>query len=188
MDPASVIGVAASAIQIAGFIGSTIQGLHTLRGKFKDADITIRLIISKLSTIKAAVFQIRDWAEFNSDDSPKEIQFMNGLHVALDGCQAAIDALAEEVKDLAAASKAPESGDFLQLSFRARVTAVWSEDTMKAHEDRLHGQVQALQLLLMAGQWYVSGIESHTIADRYFFTAEMQGRKGHYYRSRRTRG
>ncbi|PQE22121.1 ankyrin repeat protein [Rutstroemia sp. NJR-2017a BBW] len=162
MDPASVIGVAASAIQIVGFIGSTIQGLHTLRGKFKDADVTIRLIISKLSTIKAAVFQIRDWAEFNSDDSPKEIQFMDGLHVALDGCQAAIDVLAEEVKDLAAATKAPESGDFLQLSFRARVAAVWSEDTMKAHEDRLHGQVQALQLLLMAGQWYASRIEIHT--------------------------
>ncbi|KAM3075764.1 hypothetical protein ACMFMG_007890 [Clarireedia jacksonii] len=159
MDPASVIGVAASAIQIAGFIGSTIQGLHTLRGKFKDADLTIRLIISKLSTIKAAVFQIRDWAEFNSDDSPKEKQFMNGLHVALDGCQAAIDVLAEEVKDLAAASKTQESGDFLQLGFRARVTAVWSEDTMKAHEDRLHGQVQALQLLLMAGQCRDAGAQ-----------------------------
>lgn len=153
MDPVTVLGVAASALQIAQFIGSTIQGLHTLRGKFKDADITIRLIISKLSTIKAAVFQIRDWAEFNSHDSPKERQFMDGLHVALDGCQAAIDVLSEEVKDLTVATRDSNDGMPIILGVRGRVAAVWSEDTMKAHEDRLHGQVQALQLLLMAGQW-----------------------------------
>lgn len=154
MDPVTVLGVAASALQIAQFIGSTIQGLHTLRGKFKDADITIRLIISKLSTIKAAVFQIRDWAEFNSHDSPKERQFMNGLHVALDGCQAAIDVLSEEVKDLTVATRdSNNDGMPIALGVRGRVAALWSEDTMKAHEDRLHGQVQALQLLLMAGQW-----------------------------------
>ncbi|KAF7895967.1 hypothetical protein EAF00_005982 [Botryotinia globosa] len=152
MDPVTVLGVAASALQIAQFIGSTIQGLHTLRGKFKDADITIRLIISKLSTIKAAVFQIRDWAEFNSHDSPKERQFMDGLHVALDGCQAAIDVLSEEVKDLTVATRDSNDGMPIVLGVRGRVAAVWSEDTMKAHEDRLHGQVQALQLLLMAGQ------------------------------------
>ncbi|KAF7886614.1 uncharacterized protein EAF01_011292 [Botrytis porri] len=152
MDPVTVLGVAASALQIAQFIGSTIQGLHTLRGKFKDADITIRLIISKLSTIKAAVFQIRDWAEFNSHDSPKERQFMDGLHVALDGCQAAIDVLSEEVKDLTVATRDSNDGMPIVLGVRGKVAAVWNEDTMKAHEDRLHGQVQALQLLLMAGQ------------------------------------
>ncbi|KAF7951822.1 hypothetical protein EAE96_007120 [Botrytis aclada] len=152
MDPVTVLGVAASALQIAQFIGSTIQGLHTLRGKFKDADITIRLIISKLSTIKAAVFQIRDWAEFNSHDSPKERQFMDGLRVALDGCQAAIDVLSEEVKDLTVAARDSNDGMPIVLGVRGKVAAVWNEDTMKAHEDRLHGQVQALQLLLMAGQ------------------------------------
>ncbi|KAK8901375.1 hypothetical protein ACHAPF_006175 [Botrytis cinerea] len=153
MDPVTVLGVAASALQVAQFIGSTIQGLHTLRGKFKDADITIRLIISKLSTIKAAVFQIRDWAEFNSHDSPKERQFMDGLHVALDGCQAAIDVLSEEVKDLTVATRdSNNDGMPIALGVRGRLAALWSEDTMKAHEDRLHGQVQALQLLLMAGQ------------------------------------
>ncbi|KAI9644976.1 hypothetical protein NHQ30_007011 [Ciborinia camelliae] len=140
MDPVTVLGVAASAMQIAQFIGSTIQGLHTLRGKFKDADTTIRLIISKLSTIKAAVFQIRDWAEFNSHGSPKERQFMDGLDVALDGCQAAIDVLSEEVKDLTAATRDSNYGMPIVLGMRGRVAAVWSEDTMKAHEDRLHGQ------------------------------------------------
>ncbi|KAJ8058357.1 hypothetical protein OCU04_012549 [Sclerotinia nivalis] len=163
MDPVTVLGVAASALQIAQFIGTTIQGLYTLRGKFKDADTTIRLIISKLSTIKAAVFQIRDWAEFNSHDSPKERQFMDGLHVALDGCQAAIDVLSEEVFDLTVATRDSSNG-MLILGMRGRVAAVWNEGVMKAHEDRLHGQVQALQLLLMAGQCRDAGTQKSLLA------------------------
>ncbi|ESZ93925.1 hypothetical protein SBOR_5684 [Sclerotinia borealis F-4128] len=164
MDPVTVLGVAASALQVAQFIGSTIQGLHTLRGKFRDADTTIRLLISKLSTIRAAVFQIRDWAEFNSHDSPKERQFMDGLHVALDGCQAAIDVLSEEIKDLTVTTKDSSVEMPIILGMRGRVAALWSEDTMKAHEDRLHGQVQALQLLLMAGQCRDAGTQKSLLA------------------------
>jgi hypothetical protein len=154
MDPATLLGVVASSIQIAQFIGATIQNLHTLKGKFQDADVTIRLIIGQLSTIKAAIIQIHEWAEFNFDDSPKEEKFLDGLNVALDGCRAAMDALSEEVEGLITGTGNTTTGVLpTALGIRARLKAVWSEDSMKAHQDRLYGQVQALQLLLMAGQW-----------------------------------
>lgn len=154
MDPVTVLGVVSASLQIAQFIGSTIHGLNTLKGKFRDADTTIRLLIGQLSTIKAAIFQIRDWAEYNFDDSPKERRFLNGLNVALDGCQAAMEVLFEEIRDLMKESSAPDGEAPVSLGVRARVKAAWNEDSMKVHEDRLHHQVQALQLLLLAGQWY----------------------------------
>jgi hypothetical protein len=153
MDPISIVGVASASIQIAQCITQIIQGLCTLRGKFKDADMTIRLLIAELSTIRAAVSQLRDWAELNSSDSPKETEYMRGLEVALEGCQAAMDVLAEEIQELVAGIAPRSDPASFSLGFMARVRAVWSEDTMKAHQDRLHAQVQALNLLLQAAHW-----------------------------------
>jgi hypothetical protein len=153
MDPISIIGVASSAAQIAQFIAQTIQGLCTLRGKFKDADMTIRLLIAQLSTIRAAVSQLRDWAEWNSSDSPKEAEYMKGLEVALEGCQAAMEVLAEEIKELVAESATKGDPGSHSLSFMTKTRVVWSEDTMKTHQDRLHAQVQAINLLLQASHW-----------------------------------
>jgi hypothetical protein len=153
MDPISIVGVASASIQIAQCIAQSIQGLCTLRGRFKDADMTIRLLIAELSTIRAAVFQLRDWAEWNSSDSPKETEYMKGLEVALEGCQAAMDVLADEIKDLVAGFAPRGDPATFSLGFMARAKAVWSEDTMKIHQDRLHAQVQALNLLLQASHW-----------------------------------
>ena|ERR1700722_17980623 len=153
MDPISIVGVASASIQIAQCIAQIIQGLCTLRGKFKDADMTIRLLIAELSTIRAAVSQLHDWAEWNSSDSPKEMEYMKGLEVALEGCRVAMDVLAEEIKDLAAGFAPRGDSAAFSLGFMARARAVWSEVTMKAHQDRLHAQVQALNLLLQASHW-----------------------------------
>ena len=158
MDPVTAVGVVSAALQIVQFIGSTVQGLNTLKGKFQDADITIRLLISRLSTIKAAIVQIHDWADYNFDDSPKSVQFLDGLNKSLDGCQAAMDVLSAEVKDLMAGVALDEQTPS-RLGLRARAKATWNHDTMKAHQDMLHGQVQALQLLLLAGQWQVTYLQ-----------------------------
>lgn len=153
MDPVSVIGILSASAQIAQFIGQTIQGLSTLKGRFSDADITIRLLIGQLSTIRAAISQVHDWAQYNSNDSPKEEEYLRGLGVALDGCHAAMEVLDEEIKDLVTGVAANGDSKPLPLSFLAKAKVVWSEDIIKTHRDRLHSQVQALQLLLQAGQW-----------------------------------
>ena len=153
MDPISVLGVASTSIQIAQCITQIIQGLCTLRGKFNDANMTIRLLIAELSTIRAAVSQLRDWAEWNSSDSPKETEYMKALEVAFEGCQTAMEVLAEEVQELVAGLTPRSDPASFSLGFMARARAVWSEDTMRTHQDRLHAQVQALNLLLQASHW-----------------------------------
>ena len=61
-----------------------------------------------------------------------------------------MDVLSEEVDDLIVGTGTAAGTVPTTLGIRARVKAVWSEDSMKAHQDRLYGQVQALQLLLIS--------------------------------------
>lgn len=152
MDPVTIVGLAASALQIAQFIGSTIQGLHTLKGKFENADKIIVLLIHQLTTIKSAVIIIDDWAQWNSEGSPKVSEFMLGLGIALDGCQTVIDVLSTEVKDLMTVLEAAPGT--ATMGIRARAKVVWNDATMKDHQNMLSAQVQALALLLQARQWY----------------------------------
>ena len=153
MGSVAVAGLASAALQISACIGSAIQCLHSLKGKFQDADNTLRLLINQLSTIKASVSQIRDWAEFNSDDSPRVPELMHGLRVALEGCQAAIDLLSQQVKDL---SIDPTPLDSLpsQRGINNGAKITWNDATMKEHQGRLSGQILALQVLITASQWY----------------------------------
>jgi hypothetical protein len=152
MDAVVITGLAATAVEISGLIGSTIQGLHSLKGKFQDADVTIRQLISQLSTIKGAISQICDWAEFNSDGSPKGPEFMNGLNIALHGCQALMRALSEEVRDLTMLER-PLDLLSSELGTKNNGQVVWNDGAMK-HRSMVFGQLQALlQLFLTAGQW-----------------------------------
>ena len=155
MGSVAVAGLASAALQITVCIGSAIQGLHSLKGKFQDGDNTLRLLINQLSTIKGSVSQIRDWAEFNSDDSPKVPELMHGLRVALEGCQAAVDLLSQQVKDL---TGEPTPLDSLpsQIEMKNGGNITWNDATMKEHQGRLSGQILALQLLITASQWYKS--------------------------------
>jgi hypothetical protein len=154
MDPISAFGILSGAIQITQIITNTVQGLASLRGRFKDADLTIRLLITELSTIKSAIAQLHDWAEYNSEGSPKNKEYLRGLDVALDGVQAIMDILSEEVTTMAKGI-ATDGAAAVPLGLRARIRVVWNEDVMRDHRQRLHSQVLALQLLLQACQWCV---------------------------------
>lgn len=150
MDPASIVGLISASGTIVSAITFTVKGLSDLRGRFSGADLRIRLLIGELSTVKSALNQIRDWVEFNLVGAPTETELVDGLHVSLDGCKVAMTVLAEEV---AALSGTTSSDSQFSLSFGTRAKYAWSESSMKEHQDRLHAQVAALQLLLQASQW-----------------------------------
>jgi len=147
MDPLSIIGLLSTAGTIATTITFTIKSLSDLRGQFQDADVRIRLLIGELSTVKSALNQINDWARY-LDDTHRQADVVEALKVSLDGCQLAIDALAEEVR-LLLRGATPNSS----LGFRTKRRYAWSESSLKEHENRMHAQIAALQLLLKAVQW-----------------------------------
>lgn len=149
MDPVSAFGLISGGIQVVQIISQTAAGLATLRGKFNNADLTIRSLIGELTTIKSAITQLEDWARYNARGSPEHNEYNEDLGVALDGCRAIMEVLSEDVLSLTRSAE----GDTSTVGFRTRVRVVWNDEIMKDHQVRLHAQVLALQLLLQACQW-----------------------------------
>lgn len=148
MEPISIFGLLSTAGTLASAITLTIKSLSDLRDKYKDADVRIRLLIGELSTVKSALTQISDWTHY-LDETHRQADVVEGLSVSLEGCQLALNSLAEEVHSLLGGVSA-ESG--MSLGFRIRARYTWNESSLKDHEGRLHAQVAALQLLLQAVQ------------------------------------
>jgi hypothetical protein len=150
MDPVTAFGVVTGSLQVVQFIGQTIAGLASIRGKYKTADVTIRSLIGELSTIKSAISQLHDWATYNAEGSSSHGEYDRGFDIALDGCQAIMEVLWEEVSGLTASST---GNDNPVLGFRARVKMVWNDEVMNGLQGRLHAQMRALNLLLQACHW-----------------------------------
>ena len=100
MDPLSLIGGVSAAGGIIAAITKTVQNLYDMKGRYEEADLMIRLLIVELTTIKAALIQIQDWAQYSFAGSPTQKELLEGFEVSLEGCKMAMDVLAEEVTRL----------------------------------------------------------------------------------------
>lgn len=148
MDPVSLFGVFSGGVQVAQAIFATIEGLNTLFGKYKNADFTIGYLIRELKCIQTALRSLREWTQDNVS-GPLSGEYMQDLSVAMDGCHAVMEVLQKDVQDLVQGT-APEN---VIMGIRSRLRVVWNDEAMKAHQERLHSQVLALQLLLQVCQW-----------------------------------
>ncbi len=138
----ALIGGISAAGGIIGAITKTVQNLYDAQVRYEGADLSIRLLITELTTIKASLIEIEDWAKNSLGSHPRQRELLEGFRVSLEGCEVAMRVLAEEVAELV--SKNP---------FKRRAQYVWNEDGMRDHQDRLRSQVAALQLLLQAARW-----------------------------------
>ncbi|KAL6229695.1 hypothetical protein BDW75DRAFT_90552 [Aspergillus navahoensis] len=147
MDPVSAFGLISGVFQVGQVITETLAGLATLREKYQHADLTIGTLEQQLRTIRAAITQLEDWARVRRRESPAE--YSRSLDVALDGCHTVMEALSDEVLVLTQGASSNETG----IGFRTRIRMLWREDVMRGHQERLHSQIVALQLLVQACQW-----------------------------------
>ena len=60
MDPASILALAQSVLGIIGVIAKNVNALSTLQAKYRNADLSVFLLIGQLSTLKAALGQISE--------------------------------------------------------------------------------------------------------------------------------
>ncbi|GES63374.1 ankyrin repeat protein [Aspergillus terreus] len=151
MDPVSAFGVVSGAFQVAQIITQTAAGLWSLREKYAHAELTIRSLVGELTTIKSAITQLDDWARLQNTRSTAAAEYTEYdevLNVALDGCRVVMDVLSDEVASLTRGA----AGTDAHIGFGTRLRAMWNEDVMRGHQERLRSQVVALQLLLQACQ------------------------------------
>ncbi|KAJ5177551.1 uncharacterized protein N7500_000250 [Penicillium coprophilum] len=151
MDPISAIGFASAIVQILGALTSTIHGLHELHGKFSDADFTIHSLIQELGCIQTALTSLKEWYRLSSSNVMVSEEFNEQLVTAMNGCQIIMEVLSADVMTLVHGSR--NGGT---VGFRLRIRVIWKEDIMKAHQEKLHAQVMALQLLLQVCQCHTS--------------------------------
>lgn len=148
MDPASAFGLASAAVQVLQAIGSTVQGLNQLYGRFRGADLTINALIQELNCIDTALTSLKELALGNGANDPQSEEFNQDVMVAMDGCRVIMDVVFQDVSDLVRSTQMDGIA-----SFRLRMRVVWSEETMRGHQEKLRAQVMALQLLLQVRQW-----------------------------------
>jgi hypothetical protein len=141
-----VFGGVAAAAGIIVTITKLVRGLSDLQSKYSDAENSIRLLIRQLTSMKTSLIQISGWTQLNLAGSPREYEIVEAFKISLEGCQEAMQSMADEVAKLVQDAIAGDSRTM-------RTRYVWNEENMKDHQARLDSQVQALQLLLSAVQW-----------------------------------
>ncbi|KAJ5302116.1 hypothetical protein N7508_006979 [Penicillium antarcticum] len=151
MDPVSAIGFASAIVQVLGALTSTIHGLYELHGKFSDADFTIHSLIQELGCIQTALTSLKEWHRLNFSNLMVSDEFNEQLVTAMGGCRIIMEVLSEEVMTLVHGSRNDGT-----VGFRLRIRVIWKEDVMKGHQEKLHAQVMALQLLLQVCQCHTS--------------------------------
>ncbi|KAI9701581.1 MAG: hypothetical protein M1836_001637 [Candelina mexicana] len=141
MEPISVLGAAASAITVVQLCTDSLEALFQLRDKYKNADLTVRLLITQLSTLRTALSQISEWVNDSVHDATSELVL--DLTTSLDGCRFLMETLNDRLKCL-------ESDDAKPLTMRKRTLMIWREKERTDFLALLGHNIAALQLLLTA--------------------------------------
>ena len=145
MDPAScIISFGVLAYQI----GATLQRLNALKSRFDSADLTISLLVGRLSVIRQSLIDIGHWSEDGSDGKPSQSsEFKDALNISLQGCHALLQCLDCRIDGIFRGSST--FGSWQRGKF------VWKADILKEFEGRLDSEISALKLLLTSYQWFV---------------------------------
>lgn len=151
MPSMEVFGAVVGAVQLTQVITDTLKALSRLKGQLGNADLTIRSLISELSTMKSAINQIDDLCLHDSD-AVNHPEYRQNLSVAVDGCKTTMDILLADVSELADSISYDSNAN---LGLKERLKIVLGDDRMKDNQKSLRDQISALNLLLQAYQWYV---------------------------------
>jgi hypothetical protein len=150
MDPVSAIGLVSATFGVIEVISRNISSLVDLQSRYKSADLKVSLLIGQLSTLKAALKQIVNLMNTSVVDSPLHQQ---DLRTALDSCEVVILVLD---KRLCSLRRSEDNG----LDLLSRVHFVWDEKSIADYQNLLNNQINALNLLFTALQWFGNSLPS----------------------------
>ena len=145
MDPVSAIGLAGSIVGIIDVAARSISALRALQQRWKAADLTISLLISQLTTLRAALNQIKEWTS-TSLSPPYHYQLIMDLGTSLESCETLLLFIDGQLTQL-------DWDDSNTLSFESKIKAVLQDKTVRECATHLANQSTALNLLLTALNW-----------------------------------
>jgi capsule polysaccharide export protein KpsE/RkpR len=68
MDPITILGAVAACAQLATLITRVTSNLATLKAQWSEGAQSLQLLIARLTSIRAALAQISDWADVNASN------------------------------------------------------------------------------------------------------------------------
>jgi len=146
MEPLSIVGAVSSIVAITEVATRCISSLRTLQQRWTGADWTVNLLVGQLATLKAALFQIREWSAENLSTEPQHHQLVMDLDTSLESCKILIAVIDSHVSTL-------EWDEADTLTFESKAKAVWKDQSIQDCVNHLHHQTAALTLLLTALNW-----------------------------------
>jgi hypothetical protein len=146
MDPISVLGLVGSCGSIIDLAAKSIKALSELHSRFQRADLSISLLISQLTTLKAALQQIERWISTELASETQHYQLIIDLDASLSACKLLTSFMDQHITKLA-------WDDDNKLEFESRVRVVLEDKATKDILTHLGSQTSALNLLITAFQW-----------------------------------
>ena len=142
MDPATIIQLIEGSLSLALQCGKATQTLSDIAAKYKFAKLTIISMVQGLDTIQLAWSQIGEWSQGYVPETAGDGDFLQRLQRSLENGFMIMDALEGDLKPYQTSN----------LSFMQRSKAVWNENTLRGHQDRISHQAMAMTCLLQAIQ------------------------------------
>lgn len=143
MDPATIIQLVEGSLSLALQCGQATKTLSDIAAKYKYAKLTILSMVQGLDTIQSAWSQIGDWSQKYIPETAGDGEvLLQRLQRSLENGIIIMDALEGDLKPYQS----------INLSFMQRSKAIWNENTLRGHQDRISHQALAMTCLLQAIQ------------------------------------
>lgn len=137
-DPITIVQVVSASASLAMQCAQVAKGLHDLAGKYKNAEMNILSLANELDILRLAWERIESvlqlWEESDAADDGLLAEFRLKLRFG----SLVVSSLANEID---AFTKRP-------FNFLQRTKYVWDEENFRGHQDRIRGQVAAVNLLV----------------------------------------
>ena len=146
MDLVTIIGLAASAVNIVDIITKCLITLKNLQSQWQSADWTVTAIIGQLTTLKTALSQISDWIATDLATVPQHYQLVLDLEEALGSCKTLILFIDGHLSRL-------EWKHDDSLTYQSRLRATLCDKNIQDTINHLHHQSSTFTLLLTALSW-----------------------------------
>ena len=137
-DPFTIVQVVSASASLAMQCAQVAKGLHDLAGKYKTAEMDILSMANELDILHLA------WERIES-----VLQSWEQSDAADDGLLAELR-LKLQFGNLVVSSLANDLDGFIKrpFNFLQRTKYVWDEENFRGHQDRIRGQVAAVNLLV----------------------------------------
>ena len=149
MELLTILGAASSIVSVIEVASRCISSLYVLRQRWKDADMAVTLMMGQISTVKAALEQTSQWMENCANTLPPHCQLLIDLDLALHSSRISIKFIDDHVTNFM-------RNEYNKLTTKSKTRALAQDTTVQDCAKHLSNQTVALNILLIALNWYVA--------------------------------